>query len=98
MIFTFTVIIERGFVTHSSSRGRYRWWITVRYTVATAVQRRRACHTRTVLLADAYGRQRCNVVASVCSVVYLWYICSGLCARERGQQKQTKNYRYVRTK
>ena len=30
-------------------------------TVATAVQRRWACHTRTVLPADAYGRQRCNV-------------------------------------
>ena len=33
-------------------------------TVATAVQRRWACHTRTVLPADAYGRQRCNVVLS----------------------------------
>ena len=41
-------------------------------TVATAVQRRWACDTRTVLLADAYGRQRCNVVLSARSVVYLW--------------------------
>ena len=66
--------------------------------VATAVQGRWACHTRTVLLADAYGRQRCNVVLSECSVVYLWYMSCGLCARERGQPKQTKNYRYVRTR
>ena len=35
-------------------------------TVATAVQRRWACHTRTVLRADAYGRQRCNAVLSAC--------------------------------
>ena len=40
-------------------------------TVATAVQRRWACHTRTVLPDDAYGRQGSNVVLSVCSVVYL---------------------------
>ena len=38
-------------------------------TVATAVQRRWACHTRTVLPADAYGRQRCNVVLSACLLV-----------------------------
>ena len=65
-------------------------------TVATAVQRRWACHTRAGLSADAYGRQRCNVsqhvLSSTCGVF------PGLCARERGQRKQTKNYRYARTK
>ena len=58
-------------------------------TVATAVQRRWACHTWTVLPADAYGRQRWNVVLSAYSFVYLWYMFCGLCAREREQQKQT---------
>ena len=58
-------------------------------TVATALQRRWACHTRTVLPADAFGRQCCNVVLSACSVVYPWYMSCGLCVRERGQQKQT---------
>ena len=58
-------------------------------TVATTVQRRWACHTRTVLPADAHGRQRCNVMLSACSGVYLWYMSFGLCARERGKQKQT---------
>ena len=58
-------------------------------TVATAVQRRWACHTRTVLPADAYWRQGCNVVLSACFIVYLRYMSCALCARERGQQKQT---------
>ena len=67
-------------------------------TVSTAVQRRWACHARTVLSADAYGRHCCNVVLSACSVVYLWCISLAVCsceraktdcARERGQQKQT---------
>ena len=57
--------------------------------VATATQRRWACHTRTVLPDDAYGRQRCNVVLSACSVVYRCYMSCGLCVRQRGQQKQT---------
>ena len=52
-------------------------------TVATAVQRRWACHTRTVLPADAYGRQRCNVVVSACSVVYLWCMSWTVCPLER---------------
>ena len=52
-------------------------------TVATAVQRRWACHTRTVLPADAYGRQRCNVVLSACSVVYLWCMSWAVCSLER---------------
>ena len=65
-------------------------------TVATAVQRRWACHTRTVLPTDAYGRQRCNVVLSACSVVYLWYMSCGLSARERAT-KTDIFYRYVRT-
>ena len=46
-------------------------------TVATAVQRRWACHTRTVLPAGAYCRQRCIVV-----VVYLWYMSWAVCSRE----------------
>ena len=74
--------------------------------VATAVQGRWACHTRTVLLADAYGRQRCNVVLSECSVVYLWYMSCGLCARERGHKNrlflpvrkyQVQNRRHTQT-
>ena len=51
--------------------------------VATAVQRRWACHTRTVLHADAYGRQRCNVVLSACSVVYLCCMSLAVCSLER---------------
>ena len=58
-------------------------------TVAIAVQRRWACHARTVLPADASVRQRCNVVLSACSVVYMWYMSRALCARKRGQRKQT---------
>ena len=65
-------------------------------SVATAVQRRWACHTRTVLPTDAYERQRCNVVLSACSVVYLWYMSCAVCSL-RGQRKQTKFYRYIRT-
>ena len=52
-------------------------------TVATAVQRRWACHTLTVFPADAYGRQRCNVVLSACSIVYLWYMFWAVCSWER---------------
>ena len=63
-------------------------------TVATAVQRRWACHTRKALAADVYGRQRCNVVLSASSVVYV----RGCVLDKRGQQKQTKYSRYVRTK
>ena len=50
-------------------------------TVATAVQRRCACHTRTVLPADAYG----GSVVTSCSlhVLSTCGICPGLCARER---------------
>ena len=57
--------------------------------VAIAVQRRWACHARTVLPADASVRQRCNVVLSACSVVYLSCMSCALCARKRGQRKQT---------
>ena len=59
-------------------------------TVATAVQRRWACHTRTVLPADAYGRQRCNVVLSACSVVYLWCMSWAVCSLARAT-KTDKN-------
>ena len=52
-------------------------------TVATAVQRRWACHTRTVLPADAYERQRCNVVLSARSVVDLWCMSWAVCSLER---------------
>ena len=64
--------------------------------VATAVQRRWACHTRKVLPANAYGRQLCNVVRSACSGVYLWSMSCGLRARERAT-KTGKICRYVRT-
>ena len=56
-------------------------------TVATTVQRRWACHTRTVLPPDAYGRQRCSVVLSACSIVYLWYICPVSCVLLRQGNK-----------
>ena len=53
-------------------------------TVATAVERRWACHTRKMWPADRYERQRCNVVPlHVCSVVYLWYICPVGCVLVR---------------
>ena len=57
-------------------------------TVATAVQRRSACHTRTVLPADAYGRQRFNVVLFACSVVYLWYVLGCVLVREGNKNRQ----------
>ena len=50
-----------------------------------------------MLPTDAYGRQRCNVVLSDV-LFYTCGVCPRLCARERGQQKQTKFYRYARTK
>ena len=52
-------------------------------TVATAVQRRWACHTRTVSPADAYGRQRCDVVLSARSVVCLWCMSWAVCSLEK---------------
>ena len=61
-------------------------------TVATAVQRRWAFHTRTVLRADAYGRQRCNVVLSTCSVVYLWCVSWAVCSLERAT-KPVRTYK-----
>ena len=57
-------------------------------TVATAVQRRWACHTRAVLPADAYGRQRCNVVLSAWPVVYLWYMSWAVCSSEGNNNRQ----------
>ena len=59
--------------------------------VATAVHRRSACHTRTVLPAgDDYGRQRCNVVLSACSVVYLWSMSRAVCSCERAKENRHK--------
>ena len=53
-------------------------------TVATAVQRRwTLTYIRTVLPADAYGRQCCNVVLSAGSVVYLWCMSEAVCSFER---------------
>ena len=88
-------------LSRSSSRHRYRWWIRTAgsdntVTVATAVQRRWACHTRTVLPADAYGRQRCNVVLSACFVVYLWYdwaVCSLERATRTDKKFQVRTYK-----
>ena len=67
-------------------------------TEATAVQRRWASHTyaRCCLLMLMGGSvvTSCSlhVMLSACGV------CPALCARSRGQQKQKKFYRYVRTK
>ena len=89
---------KRGSVTHSSSRDRDKMWITDRKTpmntttLATAVQRRWACDTRTVLPAEAYGRQRCNVVLSTCSVVYLWCVSWAVCSLERAT-KPVRTYK-----
>ena len=60
-------------------------------TVATAVQRRWACHTRTVLRADAYGRQRCNVVLSACVFCCLpvVYVLGCVLVREGNGNRQT---------
>ena len=58
-------------------------------TVATAVQRRWAFRKRTVLPADAYGRQRCNVVLSICSVVHL---CPVGCVLVREGNKNKQNF------
>ena len=55
---------------------------TIINIAATAVKRRWACDTRAVLPADAYGRQRCNVVLSVCHVLLsTCRRCPGLCGR-----------------
>ena len=48
-------------------------------------------YIRTVLPADAYGRQRCNVVLSACSVVYLWCMSWAVCSLERA----TKTYKIL---
>ena len=47
---------------------------------ARAVRREWVCHTRTVLLADAYGRQRCNIVLFAFSVIYLWCKSWAVCS------------------
>ena len=57
-------------------------------SATTAVQRSWACHTRTVLPADAYGRQRCNVVLSACSVVYLWCMSGAVCLLREGNKNR----------
>ena len=62
------------------------------YSVPTIIQRRCACHTRTVLHADAYGRQRCNVVLSACSVVYLPVVYVLSCVIEREGNKNRQNF------
>ena len=67
--------------------------------VATAVQRRWACHTRTVLPGGAYGRQRCNVVLSACSVVYLWcYVLGCVLVREGNENRQNLTGTYVQNR
>ena len=57
-------------------------------TVATAVQRRWACHTRRVSPADAYGRQRCTVMPSASSVVCLWFMSWAVCSLERAAKNR----------
>ena len=62
-------------------------------TVTTAVLRRWACHTRTVLRTDACGRQRCNVVLSACSYVYMWCVSWAVCSLEGNKnRKNTGTY------
>ena len=69
-------------------------------TVATAVQRRWACHTRTVLRADADGRQRGNVVLSACTVVYLWcmYVLGCVLVREGKKNRHFFTGTYVQSR
>ena len=59
-------------------------------TAATTVQRRWACHIRTVSPADGYGRQRCDVVFSACYVVYLWCMSWAVCSLERAMKTDKK--------
>ena len=67
-------------------------------TVATAVQRRWACHTRTVLPADAYGRQRRNVVLSACSVVHLRCMSWAVLVREGNKNRHFFTGTYVQNR
>ena len=66
-------------------------------TAAKAQQRRWACHARTVLPAGSYGRQRCNVVLSACSVVCLWcmYVLGCVPVREGNKNRQNFTGTYV---
>ena len=71
---------ERGYITHNTQlkQGKYGLYgpqaLINTTTVATAVQRRWTHHTRTVLPAGAYGRQRRSSVFSACSIVCLVYV------------------------
>ena len=96
---------KRGSVTHSSSRPGIRCGLRTtgsdeHYCCShSRTAQMGVTYIRTVLPADAYGRQRCNVVLSACSVVYLWCMSCALCARKRGERKQTNfTGTYVRTK
>ena len=51
-------------------------------TVATALQRIWACHTRTVLPSDAYGRQRYNIVLCVFCCLPVVYVLGCVLVRE----------------
>ena len=84
-VLTFPSIVSVD-LSHTGAADRYnRWWITgrrFRRTQLLQPQQHSAdgCVTRTVLPADAYGRQRCNVVLATCSVVYRWYMSWAVCS------------------
>ena len=67
-------------------------------TVATAVQRRWACHTRTVLPTDAYGRQRCNVVLCMFCCLPVVYVLGCVLVREGNKNRQFFTGTYVQNR
>ena len=91
----------RGCVTHSSSRPGIRCGLRTadsdehNYCSHSSTAQMGVTYIRTVLPAYAYGRQRCNVVLSACSVVYLWYRSWAVCSLERATK--TDNFLPVRT-
>ena len=88
---------KRGSVTHSSSRPGIRCGLRTtgsdeHYCCShSRTAQMGVTYIRTVLPADAYGRQRCNVVLSACSVVYLWCMSWAVCSLERA----TKTYKIL---
>ena len=95
---------KRGSVTHSSSRPGIRCGLRTtgsdeHYCCShSRTAQMGVTYIRTVLPADAYGRQRCNVVLSACSVVYLWYMSCGMCARGRATKQTFFTGTYVQNR
>ena len=67
-------------------------------TVATAVQRRWACHTRTVLPVDAYGRQRGNVVLCMFCCLPVVFVLGCALMREGNKNRQIFTGKYVQNR